>query len=495
MNYQPVGGIQYEQLAELHVPDLDIWLENEALRITGNPSDETCNNSNYRLPVPCPDPNDLSCGGGGGGGGGTPTVDRKKPAGQITVRDFNNNGFNDIGVRRTRVVARRWFKIELMYTDDNGRYQSNKRFNNKVNMFVKFRNHHLTTRGLRGIRVYQALFPIKHGLGKYSGNLNNINWNYTSVRFGNERSNRNWWAAQLMNAYLEFSENASALGIGWVPSNMRILLHSFGFAAGVGSTPMNHHRNVLSVSDAYLRQFVVQPLTAYWAAVYNTLANNNGVMRGMDMSLGYNTPQDRGPWTSDRVKQLMYHEFAHASHFNKVGADWWEEFVYSVSFAIARHGVNGNASPYGTGDDGFLSDYISLAESWAEHVGRTIADRVYGLNSTNFIGQRSVAYSNNLFIPGSSHLNYLEDFSPLRPFDPFRWIPDGLWNDLLDDRNDIFFGRVNINDDVFGYTNQAFFNALDPDITNLQGYRIRLLTENGNNQASEVTQLFTDYGF
>jgi len=32
------------------------------------------------------------------------------------VRDVINGGYRDVGVRQTRVVARRWFKIELMYT-------------------------------------------------------------------------------------------------------------------------------------------------------------------------------------------------------------------------------------------------------------------------------------------------------------------------------------------------------------------------------------------
>jgi hypothetical protein len=121
---------------------------------------------------------------------------------------------------------------------------------------------------------------------------------------------------------------------------------------------------------------------------------------------------------------------------------------------------------------------------------------VYGLNSTEFFAQSGAGdYFNNRFITGSSHLNYLEDFSPFRTGDPFRWIPNGLFYDLLDDRNDRFFIRVDINDEVLNYTNQAFFNALDPDITNLRDYRVRLLTENANTQAPEVTQLFLRYGF
>ncbi|MDQ6608913.1 MAG: hypothetical protein M3Y85_03730 [Bacteroidota bacterium] len=180
----------------------------------------------------------------------------------------------------------------------------------------------------------------------------------------------------------------------------------------------------------------------------------------------------------------------------KSGTSLWNSFVYSEAYTIAKHGAGSNNSPYGLGDDGLISDYISLAESWAEHVGQTFTDRMYGLNST-LVFRQGLAYANNDFIPGSSHINYLEDFSPFRTNDPFRWIPDGLYYDLIDNRNDAASIplRVDIDDEVFGYTNQQLFNALDADVTSLIQYRIRFLNENGNNQAFEVTQLFNRYGY
>lgn len=573
INYQPLSGIQYGELAQVYVPDNDINLENEAFRITGNPvaslNCDTTSPSSFSTTQSIT-PFCVACGGGSGcsisgparvdpgsvytyylncGDGslayswsvscgttnewttneiivrwnssgcttGTITAYRedgtvlatlpvtigtppppppppsKQPTGQILVRDFINGTFRDVAVRRTRVVLRRFFKVDRVYTDEQGYFYSTKHFHNKVNVFVKFKSTQLTTRGLRGARAWQALFPIKHGLGKYSGDLRNINKIFESSQMGNARSNCNWWAAQIMNAYIEFNENATALNFGTLPSDMRILLTAWQGAGGIGSAPMNHHRDVFSVSDAHIQQFLVRPGSAWWGQVYNNVYNNNVIPRGMDMSLGYNT---RFAWASDKVKQLMYHELGHASHFNKVGQSWWNDFVYAESYEIARFGINGANSPYGIGDDGFLSDYISLAESWAEHVGQTIADRIYGLNSTSVFRQ-GITYTNNIIISGSSHINYLEDFSPFRTYDPFHWIPDGIYYDLLDDRNDLFAVplRVNVNDAVFGYTNQQFFNALESDVKSIPAFRQRLLQQNGNNQATEVTQLFTSYNY
>ena len=75
--------------------------------------------------------------------------------------------------------------------------------------------------------------------------------------------------------------------------------------------------------------------------------------------------------------------------------------------------------------------------------------------------------------------------------------PDGLYYDLIDNRDDAFAVplRVDIDDVVTGYTNRQFFNALEPDIQSIPAFRQRLLQQNGNNQATEVTQLFAQYGY
>ena len=86
-------------------------------------------------------------------------------------------------------------------------------------------------------------------------------------------------------------------------------------------------------------------------------------------------------------------------------------------------------------------------------------------------------------------------FSPFRTIDPFRWIPDGLYYDMIDNRNDIQFARVPINDAVSGYTNQQFFNALQSDVKSVPAFKARLLLQNSNNQLSGVNQLFTSYHY
>jgi hypothetical protein len=140
---------------------------------------------------------------------------------------------------------------------------------------------------------------------------------------------------------------------------------------------------------------------------------------------------------------------------------------------------------------------LTLNKSWAFHMGHFLTNRKYGTQSGTFREQGGIAYSTDVPVIGlNSNLNLLEDFNPRRTVeDPFNWIPQGLYYDLLDNRNDRPFLRVDLDDQVANYTNQQFFNALDADINNLPAYRVRLLSENANNQATGVTSIFTFYGY
>ena len=153
---------------------------------------------------------------------------------------------------------------------------------------------------------------------------------------------------------------------------------------------------------------------------------------------------------------------------------------------------NGANFPYGTATS-TDAPIIALGESWAYHMGHWLTNRKYGALSGNF-REQDEPYSNNNPVFGlNSNLNLLEDFSPLRTVaDPFNWIPQGLFYDLFDQRNDrAITGNIIYPDDlVNSYTNRQFFNALDADINSLPNYRQRLLLENGNNQAANVISLF-----
>jgi hypothetical protein len=180
-----------------------------------------------------------------------------------------------------------------------------------------------------------------------------------------------------------------------------------------------------------------------------------------------------------------------------VGNSWWGTFVSGELSEIFNNFLTAN-SPYGNGTSS-NSPIIALGESWAYHIGHSFTAARYGIASPRFVEQIR-NYDNDFPVIGlNSNLNLLEDFNPRRTVDdPFWWIPKGLYYDLIDNRNDntaVIPPRVLLIDNVVGYTNLQFFNALDADINNLPSYRVRLLSENANNQAAGVNTIFTFYGY
>jgi hypothetical protein len=500
MDYQPPAGITYEILQQVYIPAIDIWLEDEAFRITGNPVQDSCGTLPNLPVLPCDiDPCAPGCpidgcdpGGGGGGGG----ADIKKPAGFIQVWD-SNFGAN-VPVRQTRVVARRWFKVDAVYTNDQGRYQCTKRFKNKVNIFVKFLNNNIHVSGLLGNPVSRSLFPLKRGIGIYSGNLSNINFVFERGGDVFARRYKHWWAAQLMNARLEYDGMAAGQSIGQLSfGKLRVALTRF-VMGGSGATPMNSHRALSGYPNSdYIRFYFVNPITPHGVAIFNALLNGT-LFRFIDMGLGVRTA---ALWESNQVKDLMYHEMTHAALFAKVGEAWHNDLVYSESFTISKYMLQPNNQPYGLGDDGTISDIISVGESWAEHVAQVFCDQRYGALTTAFNvfkQKQDINYSIDFPVIGfGAHLNAIEDFSPYRTNDPFRWIPEGVYNDLTDNRNDALAVplRVNIDDQVNVYSNQQLFQAIGPNVKSMPQFRAVLLQENNNAQAPQVNLLFSRYNY
>ncbi len=415
-----------------------------------------------------------------------PVPQVRQPSGQIEVVD---NILGNMPVRRTRIVLKRFLKIDRVYTNDGGDFQATKSFKNKVNVRVSFKTSDFVVRGLRGIRFWQMRFPVSFGIGKFSGNLSQVRHVFEEGTNFNSRRYRNWWAAQLMNSYLEFNAFSQNMGIGGLPTDMVALLTNWGAAAGTGSTPMNRHRplNAGTPPREWIDFFVVDPILFPNTISLSNFLANGVFLRELDMTLGYNV---NGRRMSDRVKALMYHELAHAAHFGKVGRQWWNSLVNAEITTIISSPRN--LDPYGDGTDGIASEYISVGESWAEHVSRMMCDARYGLQSTE------IPYQGLTYTTGggfSSHINEIEDFRPGVAINPFSWIPEGLFLDLIDDgaRNEAF----PVADNIGGFTNQQLFNALDNDVTSMPQYRARLLAETAAPPGREaaVINLFAQYGY
>lgn len=503
-NFQFPSGIQYETLAQIHIPGNDYTaVETEAERLA-QPSNMLPNStrpqpnvlqcdvdSHWDYSVRACVPNNCPVGYSWNGTScqpdtppptstpPAPAADAGVPGGAILVYDTQTQ--SDRAVRKATIVARRWFKIERGFTDNNGHYQLTKRFKNKVRINVKFTNSDAEVRGLRGIRLWQMFFPIKKTLGVYSGDKSNISYTFPLYTDPGSKGNRYWAGATTHNAVQDYRDYAPQEGIGQPPTGIKIMLTNLVSSA---ATPMYRKRGVTAIAQEFIYTYLSNDPNYFVAGIAAAI---NVLGRQIDIAVSYQYP------TSDALKETAYHELTHAAHYAALGNSWYGYFATAeINTLLSTDNAH---NPYGQ-NTGTYHDVIALGESWAYYMGHYLADKEYGVTYSGNTQEQGNTYSNNYPLYGlSSHLNLLEDFSPYRTYDPFYWIPQGVFYDLNDNRNDFQFNPSMVNDNVSGYTNQQMFNAFNSNITDLQGYRTNLLQQNGNNQSAEVINLFNQYGY
>ena len=93
----------------------------------------------------------------------------------------------------------------------------------------------------------------------------------------------------------------------------------------------------------------------------------------------------------------------------------------------------------------------------------------------------------------SSKENFLEDFNPGRIIDPNRWLAKGLFYDMID--GGLESTTSTIVDNVSGFTNQQFYQALQNDVNSMSDYKAKFLQQNNFSQQTQINELFTEYDY
>ena len=519
--FQAPAGITYQVLSQIHIPtDTYVAVETEAERLASIQDSIVCSSGGAVLaagtvqpnviPV-CPEgyhwdysdnlcaPNNCPTGYHWSGTACVadqvspppPSADQAIPAGNITVTDFNLN--TTPGVRNVRIVAKRWFKIERSYTDNVGHFLFTKRFKHKVKIVVKFKNSYCNIRSIRGLQLWQSLYVVRKTIGVYSGDKSNIppyNFGW-SANTAKARSNGFWVAATTINAVQEHRDYSTTYGFTAAPLNLNIYISNL--SSSLSSTPLFGKRYISNFPSSFATTFLVNhisneipvlgPVVNWYVSFFATIASTR-----LDIAIGYNRTMDR--FTSDFIKETVYHELSHASHYAKLGNTWYNNLVMAELAEIVAHPLPSDPlNPYGSGASATNSPIIALGEAWGYHMGHFLADQRYGTSASSQIEQPG----NTFFTGGGAHphIDVLEAFNPNLTSDPFNWIPKGLMEDLIDATNE----TNPITDNVSGFTISQLFNALQSDVTTLQLYRARIISQNPSISTINITNLFGQYHY
>ena len=532
-SFIPPAGMTYQVLENLHIPDDNEALEDEAFYRTNN---SVCDSVQYKmlraerknyyllLPVeelPC-EVIDIDCNGNGGGPGGTGSA-ALKPKGQINFKTYNPLVHARLGadapLKYVRVVGRRFFKIDKTYTDASGNFSFSKRFPRKVTIIVKFKSstgsgQHYVRSQVTNLGVWRAMFPLKKNIGTYKGNsLQNLNYEFQKGSTTDQTSTRKWVAAVAFNTAQESRDFLSENGMLQLPDDIRIYLYNNGTQENLAQYDFLRRSNAPLLNQ---NRWIVSDILTYgvasifYSSVVALMASGAGVPVALFVAAFVKFPQypdvylsfrtsDINSLTASKLSISVAQQLAIA-YLNRIDKEsnadgpGWQEYFDSMGYVDPRYSYD-NYKPFGPGNDNnslYFPGTVAIWQCFAQHFGHTISDRIYGTGASSFELQGKQWTSD--ILGGSSSRKYLEGFDPSipAPQDHFSWIPVGLITDLMDNSSEPPFSYVTDNVSGFSYANIQY--ALYQKPANMQALKNILKTLRPS-QSAALDNLFTSYGY
>ena len=430
-------SITYEILDYIYIPTKDEYdIEKEALILTNNYNQDTSLHLKADI----------------------------VPSGQILIQDdvFNK----DVPAIRVKVRARNWFRIDNVYTNSEGNFKMTEEFNGPVDIKLIFENEHA--------RIRSTLINITGSADVSVANEVKTLHLVLSRRNRNTSTNpipsgyRMWSWATVSNAIEEYRNICNFYGVGLPTNDIRVWVHrndKSNTSSMSGAAPMLQGSvNWYNINTDKWYDYFSNVL---WIPASNTIGNLFSVF-APDIVITYGSEVV----SSEGLCELVFHEFSHASHYNKVGSGYWGNYINYI--------VSNNGYGNGLAKD---ADLCALGEMWGYHIGWQYTRFKY--DSLARVSLRTTDNFQPLIKGGNLIMNTANG----------SWIPAGLLLDLQDNTTDIIRinNGVNLIDNANGYTNHMFYNALDSDIKAPQAFRVRLLQENSNLDQTDVNSLFQAY--
>lgn len=352
-----------------------------------------------------------------------------KPAGCVQV---DKDG-GEVPVKDATVIVKdNWFFSKKRSTTEEGCWLVDEAFSGTMWMWIKFANENVKAKNLANSLGIKTL---RDYIGKFTGSaLNNISVFYSSGETNNLSVARMYWAAShTLNTVYEYRELAAAEGMPLPKQGLNWIDMPGNGGAGAPMLQGVVFNSWISVLAAFAMPgpyifsvpFLPDIVNQYGEA--ESAFSNNGV---------------------------AFHELGHASHYEKVGESYWLSYRQHI---IANNG-------YGSFGDFAPNSHIghcALGEAVAGYVGASFGGTV----------------------EGSENGEWEENF-----------IPEGLLHDLEDDSpgdtvTDPNFPTISGPDNISGFSTNMFFNALNPQVTNIREFRDEL----GALHLSDTPNSLSDY--
>lgn len=277
----------------------------------------------------------------------TRAVSKVQPSGRITIADEEANGGKPFGVAGVCVSCNSFVKFDKAYTDRDGYYQMTKEFTADLRYRLVFKNERSFSIGFNLVLLPASVST----LGK--AGPEGVNMTVTKDSEG-----KLFRRCVVNNAAYEYIGRCTSedLGIDAPPSDLRLwILNSME----ASSATMLHHGTVLSSEK-------ISSFLGTFASLIKIFLP--------DITIGTKNMD-----TYSRIYSSTVHELAHASHFSKVGKQYWNSYIYYIieSYLTTGGMTYGNGTGTGAG-------HCEIGEMWAYYLESKMYKERYGGSFPSF---------------------------------------------------------------------------------------------------------------
>jgi len=272
---------------------------------------------------------------------------KSNPSGRITIVDKDAYGGKPVGVSGVRVSCNSFVKFSSAYTDRDGYYNIPASYSSDVRYRLVFKNDSGFSIGLNLLLVPASV----SSLGKDSPEG-------LSVTVTEDSDDKLFRRCSVNNSAYEYFSRCSDddLGIEKPAADTRIWL----FTLLSASSAVMMHQGAI-ISQEQIKKF----LGAYAALIKIFVP---------DITIG-----TKGHESYRDLYCSTVHEMAHASHYAKVGNDYWNKYIWYVLESFITSG----GMTYGSGK-GTYSGYCEVGEMWAYFMESLMYKDRYGGNMPSF---------------------------------------------------------------------------------------------------------------
>lgn len=345
------------------------------------------------------------------------------------------------------VIVKDGGKMLQAVTDRSGNFTINNRiYAEKAEVLLKFDNPTLEIRTLDLKNLGLILTPNTISLGM----MGKCAFDQLNISIGTETKNNDLYnSAAAYFSYQQFKEFAAANGYGIPEKKLNLwIARDVEFSTGYAAPMLRHVGSDQGTKDLLVKLFNIPA----------NLAGNLANLIKKDLPDVYapyeSTDNDR---TSPYHIETLYHEFGHCTQYTRSGNAFWSDYIEHIF----------NNGGYGSGG-GTVPGLVAMSESWAEDFSFEMLSQVYGATL------------------------YPHELRDKNVWTAYRWIPVGIYYDLMDEeKNEVF-------DNVGGFTFPELYQIFGPDVRTPQQFRDQLFIKypaKAEPQRDAIVALFKQYGY